>query len=286
LPEYFEPLGINNKAIIPGILNRGARWSRSVRAVAFGTDTSISWGPSITGGFSFSCNQKHGAALYLPDDANRKDAINYRDYKQYMLKNIDTWYALDDVQRLDLQMEDLILVTGRDLAKSWLVAAFAADEDSGSVQIGIEGPAGTAGLSVGASVSWQNARGVEYHWGPHPNITVADPPTGPAQVQHLTSSSSSGQLSQRTVDLPGRDQCVWLRGFRVKKRPFPFNKWKKMEAAAEPKDLDAHDHDHEGSPTTIGCELSESSPGVEGVEIEFISNMPKVSAGKFHGVLR
>ncbi|KIM79180.1 hypothetical protein PILCRDRAFT_570929 [Piloderma croceum F 1598] len=263
LPEYFEPLEINNRAIITGILNRGARWSRSVRAVAFGADTSILWGPSITGGFNFSCQQKHGAALYLPDDASRKDAINYRDYKQYMLKNIDRWYALDDVQRLDLQLEDLILITGRDLAKSWLVAAFAAEDDSAMVQIGIEGPAGTTGLSVGASVFWQNARGVEYHWGPQPNITVADPTAGPAQLQDINSSSSSNQLPPRAMDLPERDQCVWLRGFRVKRRPFPFNKWRKMEAAAEPKDLDMSDsdHDHDGS-------------GV-GVKIEYISDMPK-----------
>jgi hypothetical protein len=284
LPEYFEPLEINNKAIISGVLNRGPRWSRSVKAVAFGADSSISWGQSITGGFSFSCNQKQGAALFLPDDANRKDAINYRDYKQYMLRNIDAWCALDDVQRLELEMEDLILVTGRDLAKSWLVAAFAGDDAGGSIQIGIEGPVGTAGLSVGASVSWQNARSVEYHWGPYPNITVANPPTGSEQVQHLSSSSSSDQLHPRTVDLPGRDQCVWLRGLRVKRRPFPFNKWKKMEAAAEPKDLDMRDHDHDVSPAAISCELSESPPGVDGAEIEYISDMPKVSAREPHRV--
>jgi hypothetical protein len=172
------------------------------------------------------------------------------------------WLSLDGIQRLELQMEDLILVTGRDLAKSWLVAAFTDDQSKGNVQIGIQPPAGLGTISIGASVSWQNARSAEYNWGPDETIIITDPLPG---------------RSQSYAELPGRDQCISLRGFRVKRRRFPFTKLK-IEGAAEPEDFKLHEHDHDDSPQASSCPRSELSPGVDNVEIEYISCMRKVNA--------
>ena len=68
--------------------------------------------------YSFSCPKGQGAILSLPVPAQRKD-ISVRDtFGKYMLKHIDEWFTFAQERVGIARREDIILVTGRDLAKS------------------------------------------------------------------------------------------------------------------------------------------------------------------------
>jgi hypothetical protein len=170
-----------------------------------------------------------------------------------MFEWIDAWCAMDDIQSYDLEMEDIVLVTGRDLAKSWLVVAFANEHfDDAGVQIGVQGRPGGNGITSGASVFWRDARSAEVHWGPDANITISEPlgtlPQGP-QPQGPEATATSVQPSSTVpAGLPNRNQCVFLRGYRAKRR-VPRGR----------------DYVYDGPPD-----------GLE-IEIEDISDIPKVS---------
>jgi hypothetical protein len=200
-----------------------------------------------------------------------------------MLKHIDTWCTIEGVRSLDLEMEDLILVTGRDLAKSWLVTAFANSDSGASVQIGIEGPMGNS-IAVGASVFWQNAQGAEIHWGPGETITFSDPPIASTQTRHPNAPLRYQLPSSTLPDPSDRNQCVFVRGFRAKRR-VPFVNWKKLQAAAEPQDLKKHSRRHGEPPVGVVREQSALSPVPEGLEIQDISGRPKGSFPQYRELI-
>lgn len=74
---------------------------------------------------TFSCNGKQGALLSLPVPAQGEDTVAFGDFGKWMIKHIDTWFAFARGLGLGInRMEDLILVTGRHLTKSWVNVAF------------------------------------------------------------------------------------------------------------------------------------------------------------------
>jgi len=74
---------------------------------------------------TFSCNGKQGALLSLPVPAQGEDTVAFGDFGKWMIKHIDTWFAFARGLGLEVdRMEDIILVTGRHLTKSWVNVAF------------------------------------------------------------------------------------------------------------------------------------------------------------------
>ena len=74
---------------------------------------------------SFSCSGKQGALLYLPFPAEREDTIALGDFGKWIIKNIYDCMRLVEERGLGVnRMEDIILVTGRHLARSWVRAVF------------------------------------------------------------------------------------------------------------------------------------------------------------------
>ena len=74
---------------------------------------------------TFSCSGKHGALLYLPFPATREDTVALGDFGKWIIKNIFNCMRLAEEQGLGVNgLEDIILVTGRHLAKSWVRAVF------------------------------------------------------------------------------------------------------------------------------------------------------------------
>ncbi|KAH9968581.1 hypothetical protein BC827DRAFT_1164151 [Russula dissimulans] len=102
-------------------------------------------------------------------------------FAQWILKHIDEWLAFAQERGLGISREDIILVTGRHLARSWATIAFPPSQRDEYVSFGVQ-------VSGDSNVEWQftpeGARGVAFNLGP------------------------SGQ------NLPG-DQCIFVRGFRV-----------------------------------------------------------------------
>ena len=74
---------------------------------------------------SFSCTRRAGAILSLPVPALRQDTLARGYFAEWIVKNIDVWFAF--ARRLGLgitRMEDIVLVTGCHLARSWANIAF------------------------------------------------------------------------------------------------------------------------------------------------------------------
>jgi hypothetical protein len=74
---------------------------------------------------SFSCTRRAGAILSLPVPALRQDTLARGYFAEWIVKNIDVWFAF--TRRLGLgitRMADIVLVTGCHLARSWTNIAF------------------------------------------------------------------------------------------------------------------------------------------------------------------
>ena len=78
-----------------------------------------------------------------------------------MVRNIDAWFAFARNLELVDQMEEIIMVTGCDLTRSWTNVAFLGGPDA-QVSFGarVEGP------NIYFQFSPENARGAMLHHGP------------------------------------------------------------------------------------------------------------------------
>jgi hypothetical protein len=83
---------------------------------------------------TFSCAGKQGALLYLPFQAEREDTVAFGDFGKWIIKNIYDCMRLVEERGLGVnRMEDIILVTGRHLARSWVRAVFS--ESRGGAEV-------------------------------------------------------------------------------------------------------------------------------------------------------
>jgi hypothetical protein len=88
--------------------------------------------------FVCSGSLKQGALLYLPFLADREETNARGDFSKWIIKNIDGCYKVaEDLGCGVNRMEDIILVTGRHLARSWVSAAFSSSCRGGEVSFRI-----------------------------------------------------------------------------------------------------------------------------------------------------
>ncbi|KAF8267199.1 hypothetical protein EI94DRAFT_67557 [Lactarius quietus] len=203
--EQFRPR--IPRHIIPGILRPNNFFSAGV------TLESDDLGPFATrprdpGEVTFSCKEQQGAVLSLPMEAKRENTSVREGFGKWMIKHIDKWFAWIMDRELGIaQMEDIILVTGTDRTRSWANVAFIGGQTNARVSFGVE--------VDDSKIKWQFSSerntGAVWNWGP------------------------SGE------NLP-EDQCVFIRGFRVRKRRLW---WSKLRAAAEP---NPEPKDNDGEP--------------------------------------
>jgi hypothetical protein len=74
----------------------------------------------------------------LPFEAECADTVARGDFGKWMVKNIDDCMKLaDDLGWGVTRMEDIILVTGRHLAKSWVNVAFSESRGGAQVSFGV-----------------------------------------------------------------------------------------------------------------------------------------------------
>ncbi|KAH9052633.1 hypothetical protein EDB87DRAFT_401241, partial [Lactarius vividus] len=153
--------------------------------------------PRDPGEVSFSCREHQGAVLYLPTQAERKNTLVSQDFGRWMIEHIDVWFAWSHRQGLEIaQMEDIVLVTGADRTQSWANIAFLGGQADVRASFGVE--------VDHSRINWQfspeRKMGAMWNWGP------------------------SGE------NLP-EEQCIFFRGFRVRKRAILGPK---LKAAAGP----------------------------------------------------
>jgi|SRR6266850_1027574 len=117
---------------------------------------------------SFSCKRKRvGAALFLPVESHCQDTLARADFAKWIVKHIDTWFAFTKKLGLGIeQMEEIILVTGRDRTKSWVNVAFLGCEADAQGSFGFK----VVPDLVGDSIEWQlcpgKVRGAVLNKGP------------------------------------------------------------------------------------------------------------------------
>ena len=110
--------------------------------------------------------------LSLPVAARRVDTLAQDDFKRWILKHIDSWFAFARNLGLGIQqMEDIVLVTGCDLARSWTNVAFLGGQVDSQVSFGVkvEGP----DTSINFHFSPENARGAVFCYGPEGTVSLS-----------------------------------------------------------------------------------------------------------------
>ena len=89
--------------------------------------------------------------MSLPVPAHRQDTIAQEAFGKWMVTHIDRWFAFARQRELGIeQMEELILVTGCDRARSWTNVAFSRNRPEAQVSFGVE-----VTHSPESRISWQ-----------------------------------------------------------------------------------------------------------------------------------
>jgi len=87
---------------------------------------------------TFSCSGKQGALLYLPQLSERHDAVARGDFGKWILENIDACFKVaEDLGYGVERLEDIMIVTGCHLAKSWVSVAFSDSRGGSEVSFGV-----------------------------------------------------------------------------------------------------------------------------------------------------
>jgi hypothetical protein len=115
---------------------------------------------------TYSCTGRQGALLYLPFPAEREDTVALGDFGKWLIKNIDGCMRLAEERGLGVnRMEDIILVTGRHLARSWVRAVFS--ESRGGAEVSF-----VAQVSRNSVVHLEqrNVSGAQLEFGPNGEV--------------------------------------------------------------------------------------------------------------------
>jgi hypothetical protein len=124
---------------------------------------SCSFRPRDPGEVSFSCKGKQGAVLSIPIQAKSENTVVRNDFGKWMVEHIDQWFAWIRHKGLEIdRMEDLVLVTGTDRARSWANVAFLGGQVDARASFGVE--------LVRSRINWrfspERKTGAVWNWGP------------------------------------------------------------------------------------------------------------------------
>jgi len=160
-----------------------------------------------------------------------------------MLAHYKDWYhfALDFE---DIKLEDLILVSGCDLTRKWTTATYSCSNRTVNATLGAQ-VAPVAEFKFSLSAGWRTSSAITTRPGPY--------------------RTPSPQGHEETLV---NNQCVFLRGFCVKKRIFG----KTLKAAAGYHDPGTHGPEEEGAEGVLSD---------ESVTVESLSPSPPVSPSTF-----
>jgi len=219
VPADHEPLQPSLVDHIDGgITNPSIFSSYGVTVASSGLESLAAGGGSAEA--MFSCTKKQGAALWLPVTARREDTLARGYFRKWITANIDSWFTFTRDLGLEVEMvEDIILVTGCHRARSWFNIVFSEVQADAKLSLGVK----VAG-ALSTNVDWQD-----------PKDTIQG-----ARFSHRPNSNGK--------TLP-ENQCIFIRGFRVKRLLFGFPR---IKAAAEVKeDTRGNDCDPERQVTTM-----------------------------------
>ena len=124
---------------------------------------SLTGRPRDPGEVSFSCRRNQGAVLSIPIQAKSENTVVRKDFGKWMIDHIDQWFAWVQHKGLEIdRMEDLVLVTGTDRARSWANVAFLGGQADARVSFGVE----VAHSRINWNFSPERKTGAVWNWGP------------------------------------------------------------------------------------------------------------------------
>ena len=103
--------------------------------------------------------------------ARREDTLARGDFSRWMMRNIDSWFAFAKNLGLGIErIEEIVLVTGCDLTRSWTNIVFLDDQADARVSFGVnvEGP----DTSINFRFSPEDARGAVVRHGPEGTVRL------------------------------------------------------------------------------------------------------------------
>jgi hypothetical protein len=157
-----------------------------------------------------------------------EDMELHRVFKRHFLKHRRSWISFAQDQGHDVELEDLILVTGLDMTKDFAMFSFANNSKSFDIDFQVAASPYFVG-SVGAWGSWHVKSSVHENWGPQNTA-----PPGTLRAASALRTCVSDDESTDAIASDGYRQCVFVRGYRVRRR---FGVWPQVQnAAAEPQD--------------------------------------------------
>jgi len=160
--------------------------------------------------------------LYLPLLSQRHDTVARGDFGEWILENIDACFKVaEDLGYGVERMEDIILVTGCHLAKSWVSVAFSDSRRGSEVSFGVR-----VSRSFGIHFDERNVNGRGLKLGPSGEV-------GFARSWAFSPSCPTLGLILCVQNLP-QNQCIFVRGFRVKRI---LNIWPRIRGAGHPPDF-------------------------------------------------
>ncbi|KAF8519785.1 hypothetical protein BU17DRAFT_89629 [Hysterangium stoloniferum] len=160
--------------------------SKEVKRIGIHGD--VSAGPVIEsgGGFTFESSNATGAILTLGDHADSMDALDTSYFTSAIWNHRQDWLEFANVSHgRQISLWDVVLVTGYDRTSSWAAAVFSGSSFRFGINLDIQ--TGIAKATVLGEISKET---------------------------HLE-AMNSGPLSPRVRTSGDRDQCVFVRGYKM-----------------------------------------------------------------------
>ena len=111
--------------------------------------------------------------LSLPATARREDTLALGDFGRWIAKHVDSWFAFTRNLGLGIeQMQEIILVTGCDRARSWTNVAFLGDQVDAKVSFGVNVEVEGPDTSINFQFAPENARGAVLRLGPQGRVRL------------------------------------------------------------------------------------------------------------------
>ena len=111
-----------------------------------------------SGTVNFTCHEEKGAGLLWRNRDNQPilfksaDSLAEQTLAKYMVKHYKEWIASS---RLDLRLENLILITGTYKVQDWVAASFSRTSEQKEITLGIDMASfGTTGIGFSRSLSF------------------------------------------------------------------------------------------------------------------------------------
>ena len=104
--------------------------------------------------------------------AQREDTLSQASFREWIIKNIDSWFAFSQRNGLGIEMGDILLVTGCHRSRSSCNTVFYESQAKAQVSLGVQVP-GIIGTSVSWQVLSQHTQGALVNHGPSGEVRGA-----------------------------------------------------------------------------------------------------------------